>query len=351
VNHRKKLIDRRQFVTRSLAASTIAALPYGFAQAEPCPPILAGASGGSGSGNCALEAEADWLLRSTGPGVQWAHNFASDDEVKFWIWVNGIGDDPERVSTRAQQVTRDTGDGVTGGGCLRITRPTGTEEIGHWWRPMSAMQESGRGVPDIGWSSGMPTIDPPVFDSGRLASWNEGNYGPSSTGNWDGGEFYLQLRMKLDPVRRDTNNAGGKILYFTRTQRSLTAQEIVTTYRGASPHLFRLYKAGSPGIESDFPLVEHFYDQWATYLYHIIPGDENQPNTTIEVWRALPGETDYTKIYQVLDERIDYSDAYLKAWNAILFSTYHNGFNMPEFWQKYDEIIFSNQHIPPPAMS
>lgn len=321
-----------------------------WSQTRPCPPILNESDATSSSADCRIDATKDWLYRSTLPGVKWAHNFESDEEITFWLWAGGIGDDPNRESTGGKLVTRDTSDFVSGGGSLKLLREAGTAESASWWRPMSAMQESGRGEPDIGYAESSPTISSPrQNDCCRIATWPHGNYGPSSTGEWEGSEFYLQMRMKLDPVRRDDETVGGKIIYLTRTERSLVAQEVVTYYRGGPPHTFGLYKAGSPAINNDVSYVDHVYDEWFTVLYRIVPGDENQPNTTIEVWRALQGESSYTKIYEVLDEAIDYQDTYNKAWNAVLISIYHNGIELPEFWQKYDEIIFSTEYIPPPA--
>jgi len=347
----KKPTNRRRFLSYSMAASGLFLANKTLAQVRPCPPLLYGADGEliAGGPGCQVDAEGDWILRSTGPGVMWAHDFRSDEEVKYWIWVGGVGDDPSRLTPGGKRLTWDTTDGITGGGCLKITRAAGSSESAHWWRPMSAMQESGRGVPDAGWSAGMPTIDDPVDgEAMRISSWHRGNYGPSSSGTWDGDEFYLQLRMKFDPRRRDAGVNGGKIFYLTRTERSLTAQELVTYYKGSTR--FSIYKAGSPEVPNDLPTVNHVWDEWATYLYHVIPGDENTANTTIEVWRALSGETSYTKIFETFDEPIDYHDTYNKAWNAVLISAYHNSIDMPEFWQKYDQIIFSREFIPCPKV-
>lgn len=350
MTHRRKLT--KSGLKLGLICISLSLLPIEgvFAQLKPCPPSLDQSSGG-GTSDCRIDVEQDWLYRSTLPGVQWAHNFASDNEVTFWLWVGGYGDDPERQTEAGQFVTWDTSDYISGGGSLRMLRRAGTFEPGSWWRPFSAMRDSGRGQPDIGYVEGSPTIPQPVDgDCCRISAWREGNYGPASTGNWEGGEFYVQMRMKLDPSRRDDNTTGGKIIYLTRTERSLVGQEIVTYYAGGSPHTFGLYKAGSPAIINELDYIEHVYDEWFTVLYRVIPGDENQPNTSIEVWRALQGETSYTKIYQTLDEPIDYQDTYSKAWNALLVSIYHNGLNLPEFTQKYDEIIFSTDFIPPPAL-
>lgn len=63
--------------------------------------------------------------------------------------------------------------------------------------------------------------------SSTTAGWRYGYYGHSSyhgAGNFDGTEYYLQVRVKMDPNRAASNNpTGGKLFYFTRTDRSLTS--------------------------------------------------------------------------------------------------------------------------------
>jgi hypothetical protein len=187
----------------------------------------------------------------------------------------------------------------------------------------------------------------PTDGGGQTAGWLHGDWGPASTGSWDGNEFWLQMRMRFESVRRDADSNDGKISYISRTERSLTDQEIVTYYKN-STH-FALYEAGSPEIVNKIAAVPHVWDVWATYLYHIIPGDENATNTTIEVWRAVQGETSWTKVFETFDETIDYRDTLRKAWNALICSAFHNPSEaMPEFTQKYDQIIFSKNTIPIP---
>ena len=121
------------------------------------------------------------------------------------------------------------------------------------------------------------------------------------------------------------------------------------TYSGGSnSHNFEIYKQG--GVPMTGRVTNWLLSSgWVTYLYHVIPGNENQSDTDITIYAARDNDASYTKIWESLNESIDYQDTYRKAWNAALFSVYHNGINMPEFYHKYDQVIFSKNFIPCPS--
>ena len=62
-------------------------VPIGVLHGKPCPPSpLSVAGGTSASTACtATSSTADWVTRSTGPGVIWAHDFSSDNELNYFI--------------------------------------------------------------------------------------------------------------------------------------------------------------------------------------------------------------------------------------------------------------------------
>jgi hypothetical protein len=294
--------------------------------------------------------EADWLYRSTLDGVVWAHDFRNAAEVSQFRMDGTLHD----LSGTLKPGTcfQDTGDGITGGACLQVLRLAGDNDPGTWWRPMAAVDNNGQPGNDLA-AQGDVTVRAwnPVHNTewSRFNFPDFGNYGPPSTGSWEGEHFWMQVQYKLDPRRLAASFPGGKIVYHTRVEQSLTAQECVTYYKGGSAPNFAIYKAGSPEIPNEIAAVPHIFNEWVTYLYRFAPGDENQAETIIEVWRQRHtiGEKEYTKIFQARSEPIDYQDIYPKAWNACLFSGYHNNATLPEFWQKYDQIIFSRQWIPP----
>jgi hypothetical protein len=297
-------------------------------------------------------AQADFDFRSAGPAVVWWHDFATVDEVDAFRWSLSIGNDPnDGVGTRDQNTVEwNSTDGITPG-ALELTRNAGTNDGKDWWRPMSPMSSPGNGkaAADPA-ASGTISVETwnPIQGGNQTAGWGApGGYGPDSTGSWDGRTYYLQMAMKLDSRRRDASFGGGKIIYLTRTDVSLTAQELVTYYKNSTT--YSIYKAGSPEIPSNLANVPHVWDVWAHYLYKVTPGDENVGETGVEVWRVLSGETSYTKIFETFVESIDYNDAFNKAWNALIVSIYHNGANLPEFNQSYDQIIFSKDVVLPPG--
>ena len=78
-------MKRRQFLIS--AGLTGALLPLvARAQSKPCPPETLSVGGGSSTRSVCDQgdAEADWVARSTGPGVVWAHDFRDVDEVAKW---------------------------------------------------------------------------------------------------------------------------------------------------------------------------------------------------------------------------------------------------------------------------
>ena len=91
--------------------------------------------------------EADWLARSTAPGVKWAHDFRSDTEVtKFLVQANSGG--YQYDSNNVPLTRRITTDGITGGGCLELYTPSGQQNTMRWMRPFNALPG------DVGYTSG-----------------------------------------------------------------------------------------------------------------------------------------------------------------------------------------------------
>jgi hypothetical protein len=314
------------------------------------------------------DAEADWQSRISGPDVVWYHDFRSDAEVDQFredgaLFYDPTDDGPGFYGANANSVYRQTLDGITGGGCLEVYRYAGSTDSKNWYRPMSPLSSPGNGrATDDPAASGTIPLDadgawnPPTFPS-KTNQWQAGNYGPASTGSWEGDEFYIQYALKVSSSRL-SGPYGGKVQYVTRMDVSLTAQELVTTY-GYSISDWQIYRAGSgPFLSTRINDPQHIFDDWATYLVHVVPGDEvdgasgdqGGSNTRVNIYRHRPGESGYTQIFTRNDLATDYSNAYKQAWNAIILSGYFNGFSFPQaFYQRYDQIIFSRSHIPAPA--
>ena len=348
-------------------------------------------------------AEADWLLRSGGQDVVWFHDFRSDAEVNAFRWTNGVGNDPNATgNARSCNTRRITTDGVTGA-CLEILRNAGEDDGSDWWRPYSPIVGSGngRGIDDPGASG---TITPqsysPTQGGGQIAAWGaKGFYGHSSyhTGSvFDGTEYYLQMRVKMDPRRTTSGNLmyGGKLTYQTVTNNSNVFQELVTNSGGAlsgsdvgDTNIFRIYGAaghnpledadslGRPGCQvgsdlADYNASPKVYCQfvtddgvaggtinecwawsggWDTIMYHLIPGRDGVQETLLQIYAAHPGQTSYTKIW---DETFTqgYEGGITNGYNALICSIYQNFTNNSEFWHRYCQLIFSKSFIPCPQV-
>lgn len=361
------------------------------------------------------DAEADWLARISDPNVVWYHDFRSAAEVDQFRWsgsgykpdgyVTWSGNDPTAIATNAQYLTFDTSDGIVpGSGCLKSTHPLGTlvpepylnTDCQEWWRPFSPLAAPGNGKDQDDPGAGLPIRTwAPSPGSGTTAGWTNGWYLNPANGTGDGTEFYLQVRVKMDPRRTQSSPANwdgqvGKLCYLTTTHSSASAQEIVT-YSGAyvnyaigASNYFRMYSRaytaieywdslGRPGQQlgkdgSDYGTGVYcqigdaakrgycwkYSGGWDTLLYRLRPGVAGQENQLIEVWAANPGDTAYTKIWSEVYDVGGFSNTYPggapapEGYNAVIFSSYVNGYAFPEFWIKYAQVIFSKAFIPLP---
>jgi len=386
-------MKRRDFLITSagLTGSMLPVLTLG----RPCPPATLSVDGGSTATTACVQgdAEADWLLRSgqdagnPQPGVVWFHDFRSDAEVNNFRWTPGYqgGNDPlARGSSSANLCRRVTTDGPTGN-CLELLRRAGSSDGSHWWRPLSPLvgTGNGRGKNDPG--AGSLTAQPYAATDGgsQIYDWGKrGYYGHSAyhTGSvFDGTEYYLQMRIKMDPRRTTAGNTlVGKLTFQTTTRWSLTVQEIVT-YSASTvgsvgmPNYFRMYGGGNsnpledknvgptntqPGSElgtcdmSSPSKCWAWSGGWDTIMYHMIPGRAGQAESRLRVYAAHPGQSAYTKIWDEL-WALNYENApdfVANGYNALICATYQNGNNNSEFWHRYAQIIFSKQFIPCPQV-
>lgn len=128
-------MKRREFIktTFGVTGSLFSGLA---AAARPCPPASARVSGGTEAQSSCIapgDLEADWLVRSRGSGVVWAHDFRTDAEVDNFVKSpNGL---EVGVHDKSMMAHRTAQDGITGGGCLEVlnigsalARPVGAED-------------------------------------------------------------------------------------------------------------------------------------------------------------------------------------------------------------------------------
>lgn len=370
-------MKRRDFILGATSSAGILLLD-GANAATPCSPVLAG----GGPGSCsATDAEADWLARISAPGVVWFHDFRSEAEVNAFRWVGGLGNDPNDTM-RPNQCNRTTTDGITGGGCLELIYRTDTLHGPGWWRPFGPMNAA---------STGKSTDDPAANGTISLSSWDASNPGeneafreayyahPDYVGvdgwgasEFNGQEFWLQFRIKIDPERygagAPTFNTG-KLSFLATTQSTLNQEIVQMNYFDRTALWYTNFGAGGALQDGN----SHYqpggpYDpacgtsggnngcwksnagEWTTWLYHLVPGHDGTRNTLFEAFAARDGDTDYETIFSSLIE-INFSRTpnHPFGWNAFQPSNYTNGQATSRQWyQRYDQIIFSHNFIPCP---
>ncbi len=332
-------------------------------------------------------AESDWNARISDPNVVWYHDFRSDAEVNAFRWTNGYGsgNDPLAQGSNATYVRRITSDGIDAGGgtgCLEIVWPSsGQYGNSNWWRPFSPLTgaSNGRGVDDPA-ANGTITIRSHVATNGgnQTSTFLYGYYGdPDNWSSWpgrfDGGDYYIQMRVKMDPARitaglNPGGNQFGKLLYLTITPFSASAQEINTeSYQPgfAGRNYFSMYRSVSPPLENDTPGqgnqpgnaagIVWFADssannafywpspaKWVTLLYYIKPMITEKNATVVRVWKAVAGETSYTKIWDQTVIPLPYEfPGYPFGQNAFLFTSYQNQLVANNgFYHRMAQVIF-----------
>ena len=356
------------------------------------------------------EYEADWQYRIGLPGVIWGHNFSTPDEVTAFTYVSGWGGEIDANADairRAGYLTLDQSDGFSGSGCLRYTFPASDSDYAYWWRGFSPFSGSGGGVTGAGATD---------VDGNTAVDWGNGSRynGNSTPGN--GGYYYqqgniahvsndnanetlsrdayIQFRLKIDPAFFDasfTGAGGGKLIYLSRTEASLTSQERILgrgtpgvaagkynisvgtgngnlDYEGDDanatiPTGNDEVKNGTipefitqPGSEI-WPTVRTLPDdEWHTVMIHLRPGHENDGlsgefyDSVVRMWVQRPGETHFTKIWDYWQYGTDFqATSTVLGYNAFITTWANSWAGGTENWTKYDEIILSKDFIPAPG--
>lgn len=375
-------MKRRDFLSQSVGLAC--AVVPGMAFAKPCPPILSGAEGGWSMICGSPEAEADWRSRISDPGVVWFHDFRTDAEVDNFRWAGGYGNDPNDMQDPGRCI-HNTSDGITGGGCLELIYPVGTSGAPGWWRPFAPMSGSsnGRGEDDPGARGTIPLASWEPTNHSENENFRQSYYAnPSYVGaegfaanQFNGSEFWLQFRIKVDPNRYSSGTpASGKLSFLATTQQTLN-QEIVQqnqrdrralwyTNFGSSPDT-----GGSMGVNGGSKQPGGPYEdcgpsgtggcwlfndgEWVTFLYHLVPGTDGNKDTLFEVFVARQGETEYETLFSQMNT-INFSDTstgHPQGYNSFQPSNYMNGQSTTVQWyQRYDQIIFSHNSIPCPQV-
>lgn len=350
--------------------------------------------------------EEDWRARSTGPGVQWAHDFRDASTVSKFRINGSLG---AQVDGSGNTLVRHLpGGGIKSNGCLELFTPQGVQNKMRWARPFCALPG------DIGYTSGAALIPnwEPRWDQFRRGMYGHPDYwGQSGDGvplsgggsdgySWDGHDFYIQFRVKTSAAAYSPShpvNYGGKMAYVEPGGGG--NQELILTYgrrlglytnfgdTGTSTPPYNTWGGQNPLhdpqgtayqttslMQPNTPYADSYNngfancwsypdDEWVTVLLHVIPGHHNgnndRPNmnatdvrkdTGIEVWVARQNTTTYTKVWEKFDYVWNYysnpTPGNLYGFNELLFTQYMNGDSAGVDWARwYDEVIFSTRPI------
>jgi len=345
-------MKRRDFLIASAGVGT--AWPLLGRGAIPCPPPQVTVGGATVSTACsAITQQADWVARSTGSGVVWAHNFDSASEVNQFRETGGYGIDPTGTGSGNVSTVQWQPGGFAGGGFLRISIPTGGTSNGQWSRPMSAINAGQPGTAG-GAGNGKTTNDPAAggavslhtWDSSQRSmayNWRKGYYAnpavqakypgwplATNTGVYDGTEFYLQFRVRISASRWHTGNPPGKLLFIDVTDQESDLQELVfrsvnnpdgiigASWQGTNPLLMYTSRGSyansiidgnqdsnyNGAIEPGGPYASsctytnahntgacwnYPSGDWATLLLHFVPGQDNSNYTGTPPSGAVSG--------------------------------------------------------------
>lgn len=297
---------------------------------------------------------ADWLARSTAPGIVWAQRFTSQADVEKYI-VYGTGRTLADVVPAYKYCA--AGEGMLGDGCLGMVSPTGDigAGVGTWYKPFSPIA----GV-DVN-NAGVATISnfTQIQDDGVWGNTNLGGYFThSGTGTGViGNEFWWTHLAKTSSNRFDSTQPRGKNLFLTVNNIGTPTQEIVCDYetgyggkwlshytnpggwnasiydpqrsdsnaqngdkiQNQAPYASTCIIGNFPGSSGNCWVVTP--GEWYAIMFHVIVGSQatdrtnmgtapisasNPKDQTLEIFVAKKGETSYTPIFSKTDLQFDF---------------------------------------------
>lgn len=348
------------------------------------------------------QAQQDWINRSTGPGVIWAHRFNDPSVIQRFTGAST----PAIYADLQTHLRWNSTDGIIGDGCLEMFWPQNSTPQYGWGRPLFPIQASGLGPADIN-NAGLPVLSSAQYETGSLSS-NNGKLFPDMFVNFQGGgyfvhpdyliaanqpwakpagvpqpqilqggDFWLQYRVKFSASRFSSLEATGKYLnligWHSNVSQEFVWQAVadfnggwvkVYTNQGNSPasgstdgsngSLYdpqnqsgsavfiepggrsaclvgdggRVGLVANGGVEDCYC---HHPDEWLTVMLHIIPGHQivdtsstwytgtgnnGSRDTGLEMFAARPGQTEWTRVISKKNFIFLYGGDYIQGVNA-----------------------------------
>lgn len=349
-------------------------------------------------------AQTDWLTRISGPQVVWYNGFASVAEVNNYRWENTVGNDPNGTAPDAANIQWHPSGGPGNFPFMTILRPAGSSDgnTPSWWRPFSPFTgaTNGIGTNDPGAGVTLQSWNPNI--SSELFSWTKGWY-TQNAGIADGIDFWIQIRIKMDPNASLPGAVSpAKLLEITTASGTFINQNLITYLNGSfgsGTNYHRMYSGDGGGlwdytsnafvsrqnISAGDPTVTTGSDRghneqvgsatwnpptgycnvantapgstnacwawsggWDTVLYHVTPGPVAMTGPHggtvcgIQVYAANAGQTVYTKIRDQTIELNGWQAAGKEGWQALYLAAYSNNLNQPaNITNSYAQVIFA----------
>jgi hypothetical protein len=330
--------------------------------------------------------EADWVTRTTGSGVVWAHRFNDQQTANFC--------DTPNDATHGTVAIVPTG-GIIGDGCLRLDTPAGKFPGMRWARPLAPMVASpADSYPADHNGPGLVAIAPHTwyattnvlrsrFANGRGGFFGHADYydptykpmpypDPPTVAAPEfvyAGPFWIQYRMKVSASRFATGEVSGKVMMLEALSSSSNSVEYVQGLLANNAFLpdgmYHYTNVGAQGFDA----AENVWpaDTWVTVMYKITPGQSGVANAGVKLQVAASGASSWTTLLDRTDILWNYSEGagnpYPPAnpsvpipygWNLFMFSTFNGGgqqtASVNGYTVDYDQVICSTAEIPLPVV-
>lgn len=309
------------------------------------------------AGNALL---ADWIARSTAPGVTFASDFSGPNDFVLASTNGGHVFAPGMNEAVLSRVVKDTTDGLTNGCCLRIDTPAAAGANGaSWMFPFNSawtQNSDSFGASEfwIQFRFKIPASRLTLSNCGgnqRGWKWmNIAQYSPTSTSS----QSFSNTAAEV--VLQDTNQLGLPQAYhqdgssFPPFQGSAGGQITLQTAvdRGASfsgGDRYCHYPSGTAGCYF-FPT-----DEWVAFMVRLkVPSYAGSAGNEFDLLFARRGATSWTQLFNDRDFTLgspNSSGGGFTGLNGGHFLTYEtNRVNSTDdTWHRYDQVIVSTQEI------
>lgn len=298
-------------------------------------------------------AQADWVARSTATGVIQAFDFRDAADVSYPA-TGGRG-----VATVPANVSRYTGDGVTGGACLRIDIPASSGTDPGSWKCFLSSAWNALDITTPQYGVGLNTTAFYVqyrlkFDENWLVlasgSGGEGKKASIVSTAFTSNEPFEHVIQDIQALNivRAYHQDGSSFVQFSSTvggQISYQNQVGVDPPTGDYCHY---------GTGPTYPNCYRFTPNvWMCFLQRIeVPTYGGSSGNKYDLWAWKPGETGYTHLMSHTNYTVGSKGAYTQGFNGLWLTPYTSGrtSSTVNSYALYDQVIVSTSAIAVPTV-